>query len=63
MQGATGMDIMFDGDEAGQMAATKVESICDQLGLGHQTIKLKQGNDPGNFTKEGVARLKRRLYG
>ena len=25
MQGATGMDIMFDGDEAGQMAATKVE--------------------------------------
>lgn len=63
MQGATGMDIMFDGDEAGQIAATKVESICDELGLAHQTIKLKQGNDPGNFTSEGVARLKRRLYG
>lgn len=63
MQGATGMDIMFDGDEAGQLAATKVESICDQLGLAHQTINLKQGNDPGNFTEEGVARLKRRLYG
>ena len=54
---------MFDGDEAGQMAATKVESICDQLGLAHQTIKLKQGNDPGNFTDKGVATLKRRLYG
>ena len=63
MQGATGVDIMFDGDEAGQIAATKVESICDQLGLGHQTIKLKQGNDPGNFTEKGVATLKRRLYG
>ena len=63
MQGATGVDIMFDGDEAGQMAATKVESICDQLGLAHQTIKLKQGNDPGNFTDKGVATLKRRLYG
>ena len=63
MQGATGMDIMFDGDEAGQTAASRVEGICDELGLAHQTIKLKQGNDPGNFTAEGATRLKRRLYG
>lgn len=63
MQGATGVDIMFDGDEAGQIAATKVEGICDTLGLAHQTIKLKQGNDPGNFTQKGIDTLKRRLYG
>jgi len=29
MQGATAVDIMFDGDEAGQLAATKVEGICE----------------------------------
>ena len=44
---------------------SQVEGLANALKLKfkHQTIKLKQGNDPGNFTLEGVARLKRRLYG
>lgn len=62
MQGVTGLDIMFDGDEAGQQAAVEIKGIAEKMGMSVKIVKLKQGQDPGNLTKESIAEIKRILY-
>jgi DNA primase len=62
MQGVTGLDIMFDGDDAGQQAAAEIKGIAEQMGMSVKIVKLRQGQDPGNLTKESIAEIKRILY-
>lgn len=62
MQGVTGLDIMFDGDDAGQQAAAEIKGIAEKMGMSVKIVKLRQGQDPGNLTKESIAEIKRILY-
>lgn len=62
MQGVEGVDIFFDGDEAGQKATEKVKEMCDKVDLTYRNIELKE-NDPGSLNEATVLKLKRTLYG
>jgi DNA primase len=54
--------VFFDGDDAGQDAAIKVKEMCEQVGLAHRNICLKN-TDPGALKQQAVETLKRKLYG
>ena len=62
VQGVTGIDIMFDSDEAGQAAAAKAAEMIESLEMTTKTISLKNG-DPGEMTAQQVLKLKEALYG
>jgi DNA primase len=62
MQGVEGVDIFFDGDEAGQTAAELVQELATEVGLTHRNIALKE-NDPGSLAGSTILKLKRSLYG
>lgn len=59
--GVNQIDIFFDGDDAGQNAATKVKEMCESIGLSARNIYLKD-NDPGALTDTQVQKLRRQLY-
>ena len=61
IQGVDGIDIFFDGDDAGQHASERVQEMCEQIGLPHRNICL-QGKDPGGLTETTIQKLKRKLY-
>lgn len=63
LQGVQGIDIMFDGDEAGQKAAEQLQTIAEKLELSVQKVKLKDGVDPGSLSPDQCKRIKERLYG
>jgi len=63
LQGVQGIDIMFDGDDAGQKAAEQLHTIAEKLELSVQKVKLKDGVDPGSLTPDQIKRIKERLYG
>lgn len=64
MQGVTSVDILFDPDEAGQEAATRVAEMCDIAEILSKNIKLPiQLGDAGALNKEKVKQLKEQLYG
>jgi len=63
MQGVGGIDIMYDGDEAGRTAAEKVKTTAEELGMSVQIVSLPEGQDPGGLVKDQVNRIKERLYG
>lgn len=63
LQGVQGIDIMFDGDEAGQKAAEQLQTIAEKLELSVQKVKLKDGVDPGSLSPDQCKRIKDRLYG
>jgi DNA primase len=63
MQGATGIDIMFDGDEAGRQAAQEIKGLAESMDMAVKIVKLKENQDPGNLTKEQIGEIKRVLYG
>ena len=60
--GVDSIDVFFDGDDAGQDAAIKVKEMCEQVGLAHRNICLKN-TDPGALKQQAVETLKRKLYG
>ena len=62
IQGVDSIDVFFDGDDAGQDAAIKVKEMCEQVGLAHRNICLKN-TDPGALKQQAVETLKRKLYG
>jgi DNA primase len=62
LQGITGVDIMFDGDEAGELAAEKAKGLAEQLELSARVVKLRDNIDPGNLTAPEIERLKEKLY-
>ena len=63
MQGVSGIDIMYDGDEAGRTAAEKVKGTAEDLGMSVQIVTLPEGTDPGGLVKDQVNRISKRLYG
>ena len=63
LQGVQGIDIMFDGDEAGRQAAEKAKDIAEKLEMSARVVKLRDNIDPGNLTKPEIERLTEKLYG
>lgn len=63
MRGATGIDIIYDADDAGQEAAEKLKLLCEKAELGCRNIKLSHVNDPGELTRGSVEKLRKSLYG
>tara|TARA_B100000424_G_scaffold246245_1_gene217783 strand:+ start:510 stop:1349 length:840 start_codon:yes stop_codon:yes gene_type:complete len=63
MQGVSGIDIMYDGDEAGRTAAEKVKGTAEELGMSVQIVTLPEGTDPGGLVQDQVNRISKRLYG
>ena len=63
LQGVQGIDIMSDGDEAGQTAAETLKGVAEKMEMGVQIINLPPGQDPGDFNVDMVKRLKKQLYG
>ena len=62
MQNIEGVDIMFDGDEAGQTAAEEVKGLAERVGLTSRNINLGNHIDPGGLPEIKVADVRRRLY-
>jgi DNA primase len=63
LQGVSGIDIMFDGDEAGRQASEKAKEIGEKLEMSARIVKLRDNVDPGNLTRPEIERLKEKLYG
>ena len=63
LQGVQGLDIMFDGDEAGVKAANEIKGLAEGMELSVQVVSLKDGQDPGNFNSDTISKLKKQLYG
>ena len=63
LQGVQGIDIMFDGDEAGRQASEKAKEIAEKLEMSARIVKLRDNIDPGNLTKPEIERLTEKLYG
>ena len=63
VQGVSGVDILFDGDIAGQEAAENVAELCDQVELLSEVVRMDQGLDPGALPENRVTNLKEWLYG
>ena len=61
IQGATGIDVFFDGDDAGQEGAEKVIAMCDRAGLLSRNICLKH-TDPGALAQPQIDKLMSKLY-
>jgi DNA primase len=62
MMGATGIDICFDPDDAGQVAAEKVKELIEEQEMDVRNINLRD-TDPGDLTPNRASRLKEKLYG
>lgn len=62
VQGVTGIDILFDGDDAGVAATQKAVELIESLEIATKTVHLKSG-DPGVMTASQVLKLKEALYG
>ena len=61
IQGVSKVAIFFDGDEAGQKAATNINVMCEKIGLIPRNVYLKD-LDPGALTESQVQKLARKLY-
>lgn len=61
IRGVDRIDIFMDGDDAGQEASLRIQTMCDNVGLNHRNIHLK-GTDPGALNYEQVQGLGRKLY-
>ena len=63
MQNIAGIDIMFDGDEAGQNAAEDLKVMGEKIGLVTRNVNLGANIDPGGLADVKVSSLRDRLYG
>ena len=64
VQGVTGIDILFDNDDAGQEATKKVIELIESLEMTTRTVTLPKGvNDAGELTAPQVLKLMEILYG
>jgi DNA primase len=55
--------IMFDGDNAGQLAGQKLEEILNSNGFNAEIIQLPENLDPGDLTEQDISTLMIGLYG
>ena len=64
LQGVSGIDLLFDNDEAGEAATKKAVEMIESLEMTTRTISLpKSVNDSGELTAQQVIKLKEVLYG
>ena len=63
MQNISGVDIMFDGDNAGQEAAEDLKIMAEKVGLIPRNVNLGSNIDPGGLAQAKVSSLRDRLYG
>ena len=63
MQNIEAVDIMFDGDNAGQEAAEDLKVMAEKVGLISRNINLGSNIDPGGLALAKVSSLRDRLYG
>ena len=63
MQNIEAVDIMFDGDNAGQEAAEDLKVMAEKVGLISRNINLGANMDPGGLAQAKVSSLRDRLYG
>ena len=56
-QGVTHIFIMFDGDDAGEKAATLLKPLIEDCGFIVEIIKLPEGTDPGDLSQEDISSL------
>jgi len=61
LQGIEEAIVFFDGDEAGQTAAAKVQEMCESVDLLTRNINVAD-IDPGALTENQVEKLKNKLY-
>ena len=61
LQGIEEAIVFFDGDEAGQTAAAKVQEMCENVDLLTRNINVVD-IDPGALTQNQVEKLKDKLY-
>ena len=61
--GVSGIDILFDGDNAGREGAEELEEACEKVELSTRVIKLREGSDPGGLSDERIQKLRVHLYG
>lgn len=57
-QGVAKIYLMFDGDQAGQDAMTKLEPVLQECGYLTEKIVLEDGTDPGELSQEYVDSIK-----
>lgn len=62
MQGITGIDIFFDGDDAGREATEEAKNLIEKEELTTRVVSIS-GKDPGELTAQQVLKLKEKLYG
>ena len=62
MQNIEGVDIVFDGDPAGQDAAENIKILADKVGLVSRNVNLGANIDPGGLGQTQVQNLRQRLY-
>ena len=63
MQDIMGVDIIFDGDDAGRKGAEDLKFLAESAGLVTRNVDLEQNSDPGSLTEIQVQKLRRDLYG
>lgn len=49
--------LLFDGDEAGRLAAEKTKPLIEECGFMVEIVKLPDGSDPGNLSHEDVTSM------
>ncbi len=54
IQGITKIYFMFDGDDAGRIAAKKLKPLVEDLEFEVEIIELEENSDPGNLSEEYV---------
>ena len=63
IQGVSAIDIYFDNDDAGQLAAEKLEKFLEARDVTSRNIIVPNIKDPGELTALQVLKLKEELYG
>jgi len=63
LQGVTGVDILYDADDAGKAGAEVAKEIIEASGLEAIIRSLPAGKDPGELTFNQVQKLREIMYG
>lgn len=58
VQGIQKVYLMFDGDEAGRTAMTKLQPLLEEAGYTVEQVQLEDGSDPGEMSQEYVDSIK-----
>ena len=60
VSGVTGLDVLFDADDAGKTGADLIKKIAGDFPV--RIVNLREG-DPGSLNEKQVVGLRRKLYG